>query len=462
MRANHTEELAEIVGAEAVTTDPERLAAHAHDLWPISAKQYLQGRHPHRPEAVVRVSGAAQVASVLAWAARRGVPITPRGLGSGVTGASVPLRGGVVLDLSPLDALTDLDETDLTVTVQAGIRGDVLEDELTRRGYTLGHSPQSLALSSAGGWVATRATGQFSSRYGGIEDLVASMTVVLATGETVVLAQRPRAAVGPDLKHLFLGAEGTLGVVTEVTFRIFPRPEHQVVEALRFADLPSGLHAMRHISQAGLRPFLVRLYDQDEARLAMDDGSFDGCALLLGCEGLRAVAEAEQDAALACCGRFGAERLGPGAARRWMDHRYDVSALEAVLRHPGGLVETIEVAHSWSRILDTYIELKTALAPLAGVLGHFSHVYTHGTSLYLILIGQAGDDDAATERIDRIWSTAMEVALAQGAAISHHHGVGIARLPYVRRALGEAATVLGRVKAALDPAGVLNPGKLGT
>lgn len=457
----HLEGLVSLVGTDAVTTEASDLDAGAHDLWPVSAKQYLQGRHPHRPDAVVRVSDDGQVAAALAWASRHGVPVTPRGLGSGVTGAAVPLRGGVVLDLSALSGIVDLDETDLTVTVLAGTRGDVLEDALAERGYTLGHSPQSLPLSSAGGWVGTRATGQFSSRYGGIEDLVVSLTMVLATGETVRLPHTSRAAVGPDLKHLFLGAEGTLGVVTEVTLKVFPRPEHRVAEAVRFGDVASGLEAMRRMTRAGLRPFLVRLYDEDEAPLAMNDGAFGGCAMFLGSEGVPAVAEAEQHAALTYCAELGGERLGPDAAGRWLDHRYDVSALETMLRHPGGVVETIEVAHFWSRIHDLYTEVKAALAPLAGVLGHFSHVYPQGTSLYLILVGEATDDRAAVERIERIWATAMEIALRYDAAISHHHGVGIARLPYVRRALGDSATVLDRLKAALDPAGVLNPGKLG-
>lgn len=464
MSEDYTEELSRVVGAHAVVTDDAELDVRAHDMWPVSAKEYLQGRHPHRPDAIVRVTDDSRVAAVLAWATRRGVPVTPRGLGSGVTGAAVPLRGGVVLDLSAPDgreAIVDLDETDLTVTVRAGVRGDVLEDALAERGYTLGHSPQSLPLSSPGGWVATRATGQFSSQYGGIEDLVVSMTVVLPTGEVVRLPHTPRAAVGPDLGQLFLGAEGTLGVVTEVVLRVFPQPEHEVVEAVRVRDVPTGLEAMRRITRDGLRPFLVRLYDETEARLAMDDETFDGPVLFLGSRGVRAVAEAEHDATLARCAALGGERLGAEPVRRWLDRRYDVSSLEALLRHPGGVVETIEVAHFWRHIHAVYTELRTALAPYADVLGHFSHVYTHGTSLYLILVGEAADDAAAARRIEDIWAAAMEVALRHGAAISHHHGVGIARLPYLRRALGEAATVYDRVKAALDPAGVLNPGKLG-
>lgn len=465
----HIEELTAAVGPGAVVTDPAELDRCAHDLWPVSAKQYLRGVHPHRPDVVVRAGRAEQVATVLSWAARRRVPVTARGLGSGVTGAAIPVRGGVVLDLSGLAGIIDLCETDLTVTVRAGTRGDVLEAELGRRGYTLGHSPQSLFLSSAGGWVATRATGQFSSRYGGIEDLVVGLTVVLATGETVRLPQAPRSAVGPDLAALFVGAEGTLGVVTEVTLRIFPRPEHRELETVRFPDVTSGLTAMRRIARTGLRPFLVRLYDEDETGLVAGrtevaggagDALAGGCALFLGTEGIRLVAGAEQGAALALCTEAGGTPVGPEPAREWIEHRYDVSALERLLRQRGGVVETIEIAHFWSRIQRAYTDLKAALSPLAAVLGHFSHVYAQGTSLYLILVGEADDDAAAERRLAEIWSTAMEVALSHGAAISHHHGVGLARAPYLRRAIGDSAVLLDRVRSALDPAGILNPGKL--
>ncbi len=145
--------------------------------------------------------------------------------------------------------------------------------------------------------MSTRATGQFSSRYGGIEDLVVALTVVLASGELVQTPMVPRAAIGPDLKELFTGAEGTLGVVTDVTLKIFPSPEHRRLETLRFDSVGQGVTAMQLIMRAGLRPFLLRFYDVDEARHAMQDDRLEGCAMFLGVEGLRAVAEAEFDAA---------------------------------------------------------------------------------------------------------------------------------------------------------------------
>jgi alkyldihydroxyacetonephosphate synthase len=456
------EQLRRVAGAGAVNTGDDDRSSYSHDAWPLAAVWTRRGRHPHVPEAVVRITGTAQAARLLRWASEHGVPVTPWGLGSSVTGAPLPLRGGVVADCSAMSGIVRLDDADLTVTVKAGTLGSDLEEALHARGLTLGHSPQSLHLSTVGGWVATRASGQFSSRYGSIEDLVVTFTVVLAEGEVVTFPLSPRAAVGPDLRHLFIGAEGTLGLVTEVTLRVWPLATRQRLAALRFADLDDGLEVLRLITRAGLRPHLVRLYDEDEARHLLRDDGFTGCALLLGSEGSTEIVDAEHAACLAICDAHGGSSLGAGPVESWLARRFDFSTVEERLRTSGGFAETIEVAHFWSGIEPLYRALKAALAPLADeVLCHFSHVYPQGTSLYLILLGQAGDDAAAERALHALWERAMALCLEHGATISHHHGVGIARLPYLADALGGSHGLLRRVKAALDPAGVLNPGKLG-
>ena len=372
------------------------------------------------------------------------------------------MQGGILLDMSAICSVLTLDETNLLVRVEAGMMGHELEEELNARGYTLNHSPQSLRLSTVGGWVATRATGQFSSRWGGIENLIAALTVVLPTGELIETKLAPRAAVGPELRELFVGSEGTLGVVTDVTLKMFPIAEHRLFETVSFETIEAGLTAVRRIMRIGLRPFLVRLYDRDEARHLMKGEEAPGNILLIGFEGVEDVAKAEYSAAIDICRAEGGKVLGPNTALAWMERRFDFSTVENLLEEPGGFAETIEVAHFWGGILRTYNELKKVLAPLTTeLLGHFSHVYPQGTSLYMILLGRVEDDAAAEERLMKIWDVAMNSCLECGAAISHHHGVGLARLPYIRRELGSSTLVLQRIKGALDPAGVLSPGKLG-
>ena len=456
------DDLAEICGSKNILVTEEELELHSYDVWPVATKLKMQGKQPYRPEAVVRPLSTEQVSQVLAWASRNSVPVTPWGLGSSVTGSSLPLHGGISLDLSGMKRVLALDTTNMLVRVQAGKLGIELEQQLNQHGFTLNHSPQSLDRSSVGGWVSTRATGQFSSRWGGIEELALALTAVLPTGEVVETPLVPRAAVGPDLRHLFMGAEGTMGVITEVVLKIFPIAEHRIFQSLSFPTVESGLTAMRRIMQAGLRPFLVRFYDSDEARHAMMDPNFSTPAMFLGFEGLRSVAEAEYKAGLDICLQEGGMVIGPEAALAWMDRRFDFSTVENTLAAPGGLAETIEVAHFWDSIDETYQALKTALAPYATeVLGHFSHVYPHGVSLYIILLGKTPSDAIAEEQLIKIWDISMKICLEKGAAISHHHGVGIARLPYIREQLGNAIIPLERIKQAIDPSGVMNPGKLG-
>lgn len=450
------------LGAAVVSTTPADLDGTSHDTWALATKWARAGIHPHRADVLVRVWAETQIPTVLAIAAEHRVPVTTRALGSSVTGQPLPVHGGIVLDVSGIPPTHEVDETNLTVTATASHQGGELEAALNTRGLTLGHSPQSLHRSTVGGWLATLATGQFSSMYGGIEDLVVRYTVVLATGETVHLAANPRAAMGPDLRQLFLGSEGTLGVITSVTLKVFPLPETELVETVALPSVQAGLDLMREQARLGLRPFLVRLYDEDEARHAMTDEAFASPVMFLGSRGVDRMARAEMATLVELVGRFGGTLLGPDGTARWLARRFDFSAVEELLASPGGYAETIEVAHLWSGLPALHRDLRAALAPLSDeVLGHFSHVYPQGSSLYLILLGTAADDEAAIRRIEQFWSTSMAVCLEHGAELSHHHGGGLARSPYARRSLGSAHLVLRKLKNALDPEHLLNPGKLG-
>lgn len=451
-----------IVGSARVDASEGGRSAMACDHWPVALKTRQAGENPWLPDVVVSVNSVAEVSRLLARANALGVPVTARGLGSSVVGAPLAERGGIVLDMSGMDGRIEIDEFGCTVTADAGICGGALEAALNDRGMTLRFSPQSLHRSTIGGWVATGATGQFSSRYGGIEDALVAVEAVLADGTVVATSAQPRASVGPGLRSLFIGSEGCLGILTRVTLRIYPLPEAELFRTLDFPDVESGLRSMRDIMASGLRPFLLRLYDLDEARHAMKDPEQPSPVMFLGSDGIATVAEAEMDAALRIAARHGG-RLSPHpGAEAWMGRRFDFSAIEDVLGKPGGVAETIEVSHGWSGIGNTYAVLKERLSGVSReVLGHFSHSYVNGVSLYMILVSEEEDLPSARSAIDRIWKISMETALETGAAIAHHHGAGIARSPFVGRYLGAGHEVLGRVKQALDPGRILNPGKLG-
>jgi alkyldihydroxyacetonephosphate synthase len=450
--------------SELWSVQEAELKHYSHDAWPLAIKLSQNGQTPYLPQIAVHPRYPEEVANILNWANEQSVPVTAWGAGSGVVGAALPTHGGILLDLSRLNKILVLDEKNLLVKVQAGMMGHHLEAELNSRGFTLNHSPQSLDRSTVGGWIATRACGQFSSRWGGIEDFALAMTVVLANGEIITTRLAPRAAIGPDIKSFFIGSEGTLGIILDVTLKVFPRAEARVLETISFSSVESGLLAMRRLMQSGLRPFLIRLYDADESyfvsRWSGVRPPANANLFLLGCEGLTEIAETEYRAAMHILQLEGGETIGPEIAQGWMDHRFDFSGVEHRLAQPGGVAETIEVASLWGDILETYQALKENLSPLAEhVLGHFSHAYPQGVSLYMILLGEAENAQTAASRLREIWDVAMRTSIEHGAVISHHHGIGLARQGYLRQELGSSYEVLQRVKNALDPHGILNPGK---
>lgn len=454
--------LRDLVGHDSVLDSQEALNTTSQDTWPVVTKEGMLDRYNYRGDLLVKASSFDEVPRILALATEHGIPVTVRALASSVTGQPLPVKGGIVLDVSNIPASFEVNERNMTVTATASMHGGELQGAMMKQGYTLGHSPQSLYRSTVGGWVATLATGQFSSMYGGIEDLLTAYTVILATGEEVELKASPRAAMGPDLRGIFIGSEGTLGIVTSVTLKLFPFDLPTEFATYELPSVEAGIEFMREQALLGLNPFLVRLYDTDEARHAMVDNNFPSPVCFIGSRGPQAIVDAEMTTMDSIMTKLGGKNIGTAGVDGWMGRRFDFSTVENLLAEPGGFAETVEVAHNWDGIEGLYAALKAALEPLADeVLSHFSHVYTQGTSMYVILLGRAESDEAAVERLHKIWETAMAVCLEHGAELSHHHGGGLARSPYAERSLGSAHLVLKKLKAALDPAGILNPGKLG-
>ena len=270
-----------------VTTDPAVLAEASRDWWPVAMAWATEGQVAGLAGAVARPTDADQVAAVLAVCNDARVPVTAAGGRSGVCGASVPVHGGVLLDLTALSGIVDVDATSLVLDVRPGTFGDLLERDLRAdHGATLGHWPQSVALSTVGGWLACRSAGQLSGRYGKIEDIVLGLDVALADGSRITTGGWPRAAVGPDLTQLFVGSEGTLGVITGARLQLHPAPRHERRGAWLLASFEDGLDSMRRIVQRGATPAALRLYDPTEADrtyqigdkallLALDEGDPD-------------------------------------------------------------------------------------------------------------------------------------------------------------------------------------------
>jgi alkyldihydroxyacetonephosphate synthase len=457
------DDLAAALGRDRVAWDDASLAAHAHDTWPLALLRLHQGRLTSRPACVVRPASTDEVATVLRYANQQRVPVVPFGGGSGVGGGVLPDGATIVVDLRRLDQLLELNETALQVRVQAGMFGHIFEDALQARGYSMGHWPQSVALSTVGGWIATRAAGQYSTRYGSIEDMLLGLEAVMADGRVVRIKSTPRRAAGPDPRHLFLGAEGTAGIVTEATFKVFPLPESRRLLSFTFPDFDAGVEAMRLIVRAGWRPPVMRLYDAVESGRHFGQWQNDErCVLLLLSEGPATLTAAEAEACHAVCAAHGGEPLGEAPVQHWLHERNNVPSLLSFIER-GFVLDTIEVAAEWDRIHALYGEVVAALRTVPHLLvasGHTSHCYAQGTNIYFTFVAKPDDPAAAEPTYMECWTRAMDTTLRIGGTICHHHGIGRLRAPWMAAEHGSALDLLRAVKRALDPNGIMNPGVL--
>jgi alkyldihydroxyacetonephosphate synthase len=329
---------------------------------------------------------------------------------------------------------------------------------------TLGHYPQSLHVSTVGGWISTAAMGTFSGRYGGIEHLLLGLDVVLADGTLVHIPAHPRFAAGPPLAHLFVGAEGTLGIVVGATLRVMPVPASRTVEGWAVPALGPALEALRRLIQGGIQPAVLRLYDADDgAALVAQAGGREGwLALLVGFDGHPEVVEREHQVVGRALAALGAEALAD-VGQRWLQHRYEPPAFLSAGTRSGQLGDAIDVTAWWS-VLETAYETIRAAILAAGAdscRAHFSHFYPQGASIYFIVDVRAEDDARALARYTAVWSAAMDACARLGIPPVHHHGLGEARRGWIRAYLGTGAHVLDRLRTALDPLHVLNPDRLG-
>ena len=462
-------DLRALLGDAAVSVEPAELAARTRDCWPRLTMRERAGERLPRPGAVAWPRSTQDVAGLYRWASARGVAVVPYGGGGGVTGGAAPTTGCLMLDTKRLDRIGPLDDVSGLVTVEPGVIGQNLEEWLAARGWTLGHFPSSITISSVGGFAAARSAGQLSTKYGTFPSMVAGLTAVLPDGTVVDRRPQPASAAGPDLMGVLLGSEGTLGVITRLVLRIHPVPEAIALRGYRLPSFGGGLEAMRAVLRQGLRPAAVRLYDEADTSLFHPEVG-EGCLLITMCEGWPPLVALEEKALGLAVAAAGGEDLGEEPGRRWHERRYDASYKLADYLKPGGVfgdavaVDTMEVAAPWRGVAPAYKAVRNALSESMDlVLCHASHAYSDGACLYFTFgAAGAGDEAAVQRRYDEAWAAAMPAAVAAGATITHHHGVGLLRAPWLRDELGEGGfTMLERIKAALDPAGIANPGKLG-
>jgi alkyldihydroxyacetonephosphate synthase len=443
----------------SVSTDSEQRSVASTDWWPLGMHWVRAGRVGGMAGVVARASTTKEVAAVVSICNEAQIPVTAAGGRSGCVGGSVPIFGGVSLDLCGLTGIVDVDDDSLVVDVRAGTFGDHFERDLrANHGLTLGHWPQSISLSTVGGWIACRGAGQLSNRYGKIEDMVVGLDVVLADGSIIKTGGAARSATGPDLSQVFLGSEGTLGVIVGSRLRVHPAPTHERRGAWGFPSFAAGLDACRRVLRRGATPAVLRLYDALESGWKFQIG--DKHLVIALDEGDPVMVDASFRVLEEEC--KAAERLDDGLVEKWMHERNDVSAIPKSLEK-GIVYDTIEITGSWGRLPAIYDEAVAALKKVPytfGASSHQSHAYSDGACLYFTFAG-IPPADGKEAYYNAAWDAATRAILAAGGNLSHHHGVGLNRARFMREALGPAFDSLVALKAALDPKGILNPGKLG-
>ena len=456
-------DLRTLLAPARVLDDPATLARSRRDSWVIAVWRSLQDGPIASPACVVRPGNTADVSAILKYATRERIAIVPFGAGSGVCGAVQAPEASVVVDMGDMRALKHIDDTSLLATVEPGLLGSDFEAALNAAGYSMGHFPQSIALSSVGGWVATRAAGQFSTKYGNIENMLVAFEAVLPNGDVVRTRPVPRAAAGQDLRHLFLGAEGTTGILTELTYEIHPLAPATAKQAVAFPSMALGLDALRRIIRAGWRPAVLRLYDEIEAGRSFAGAGKEGESLLLVLtEGPTELTEVEIAAAARIAAEVGGRVVGTDPVDSWLHHRNQVPGFEYFLKQ-GMVVDTIEVAATWDRIDQLYASVLAGMRAVPGLIvasGHSSHSYGTGTNIYFTFAARPDSPAGLEDLYFRIWNAAMEATLATGGTISHHHGIGRVRREWLVKELGSAYPLLSTVRDALDPLGIMNPGAL--
>ncbi|MFD0274399.1 FAD-binding oxidoreductase [Kitasatospora sp. NPDC127111] len=464
--------LAAVVGhAHVSAADADRLPRAGGKSTPDLLRR--RSREPQdAPDAVVLPGTEDEIAALLALCAERRIAVVPFGGGTSVVGGLDPERGTfaavISLDLRRFDQLLGLDETSGEAVLGAGLTGPAAESLLAGHGFELGHYPQSFRFATIGGFAATRSSGQDSAGHGRFDEMVRGLRVVTPAG-VLDLGRAPASAAGPDLRELFLGSEGTLGVITAVRVRVHPVPAVKAYEAWSFPDFGTGAAALRAVEQQGTGPTVIRLSDEAETmvNLAMTEKiggepAVTGCLAVTVFEGGAEQVAARHQSTRAALLAAGGTSLGEAPARAWEHGRFSAPYLRDSLLAAGALCETLETATDWRRLADLRFAVTTALTealPGALVLCHVSHVYPTGASLYFTVVAALGEDPLTR------WAAAKRAAgdaiLANGGTITHHHAVGADHRPWMTDEIGELGVrILRAVKAELDPAGILNPGKL--
>ena len=470
------EALAAIVGPDHCRVSDRDRLLHAGGKSTLDLLRRKDSGVQDAPDAVLLPATDDEVVAILQYCSQHGIAVVPFGGGTSVVGGLDPVRGEfatvVSLDLRRFDQLLAFDEVSGEAEFGAGVTGPQAEQLLGTHGFSLGHFPQSFEFASLGGYAATRSSGQDSAGYGRFDDMIRGLRAITPAG-VLDLGRAPQSAAGPDLRQLIVGSEGVFGIITRVRVRVHPAPQATRYEAWSFPDFATGTAALRAVTQTGAGPTVIRLSDEAETgiNLATTEAIGEtqisgGCLAITVFEGTQAHAESRHAETRALMAAQGGTSLGEAPARAWERGRFGAPYLRDALLANGALCETLETATDWSNVPALKAAVTDALTSSlaesgtpALVLCHISHVYPTGASLYFTVV--AGQRGNPIEQWRTAKTAACDAIVSTGSTITHHHAVGADHRAWMGAEVGDLGVqVLRAVKATLDPAGILNPGKL--
>lgn len=465
--------LNDIVGEERVITDEQVLKTSSIDRF----RKYedICGVYTQPiPAAVVKVKNTKQIAKVLKFMNENKLNVVPRtGASATEGGLETAVENSVVIDGSDMNEIVNIDPYNMLVTAQCGVSLQTLEDILREQGYTTGHSPQSKPLAQMGGLVATRSIGQFSTLYGGIEDMVVGLEAVFPNGEITRIKNVPRRAAGPDIRHVIIGSEGALCFITEVTVKIFKyMPENNLFYGYTLDNMKTGFEILRQVMVEGYKPSIARLYDVEDGAFHFSHFAEDKCVLIFMAEGPRTIAEVTGKAIEEIVAKYPeCTKVDSKLIERWFAHLNwgpDKIAQERIeIMETRNIGFTTEVSGCWGVINEIYencVQRIRAEAPdITMVGGHSSHSYLNGTNMYFVYYYNIVDckpEEEVTKYHNPINQIIVEETVRLGGSIVHHHGIGKARAPWIKDEYQSSYYILETLKQAFDPNGIMNAGTI--